>query len=73
MNARIDRGAGLALFAAGFAGVFAPLARRGADRRREMGLAELDDRSLADIGIDRAEIARARRIGTPFAPMSWHG
>jgi hypothetical protein len=76
MSARIDRGAGLALFAAGLAGVFAPLAPGRGVRRRNAELAallELDDHLLADIGLDRDAIARARRTGGPLARMGWLG
>jgi hypothetical protein len=76
MSARIDRGAGLALFAAGLAGVLAPLAPGPGARRRNRDLAallELDDHILADIGLDREAIARARRSGGPLARMGWLG
>ena len=72
MSGRQDRAAGLGLIAAGLAGVFAPLAL-GRAARREVGLEGLDDRILADIGLDRAAIARARRTGAPLLPVGWFG
>jgi uncharacterized protein YjiS (DUF1127 family) len=76
MSGRIHRGAELALFAAGLAGVFAPLAPGPAARRRKAeltALLELDDHLLADIGLDRGAIARATRYGGPLARMGWPG
>jgi hypothetical protein len=74
MSGRIYRRAGLALFAAGLAGVFAPLAPGPVARRRKAELAallEFDDHILADIGLDREAIARARRSGRPLVRMGW--
>jgi hypothetical protein len=74
MSGRIDRRAGLALFARGLAGVFAPLAPGPGARRRKAELAallEFDDHILADIGLDRDAIARARRSGGPLVRMGW--
>jgi uncharacterized protein YjiS (DUF1127 family) len=76
MSGRADRGAGLALFAAGLAGVFAPLAPGPAARRRKAeltALMELDDHLLADIGLDRRAIARARWSGGPLTRTGWPG
>ncbi len=73
MSGRIERRAGLALFPAGLAGVFAPLAPGPVARRRNAELAallELDDHILADIWLDREAVARARRSGGPLARVN---
>lgn len=76
MSGRSGGGAGLARFARGLAGVFVPLAPGPGARRRQRDLAallELDDHILADIGLDRDAIARARRTGGPLARTGWRG